>query len=250
MYRRSGGPREDKTARRRPPPTPRVCWEQSIEGNRQPGGVRQAQGVRGLLSLPDEWACKGQLCSVPHSVPDPRPRLDVGGPQRPHQAGQRLRPDLLLRGRARARSSPAPRSGYPRRRDGGRGAASLGGRRTHECPSPPGQATRGERTRSGGTKCIRSDFDGSGRAGGSSPSTPATTAAYSERVASIAGLPTAGIGDGADLDLGAVGGCTRTASSAAGRRGALPGFRVVEPPANAGCLDGGAGLLSGPCLHG
>ena len=64
----------------------------------QPCGVRQAQGVLGLLSLPDEWACKGQVCSVPHSVPDPRPRLDVGGPPRPHQAGQLLRPDLLLRG--------------------------------------------------------------------------------------------------------------------------------------------------------
>ena len=165
VYRRSGRPQEDKMARRRPPPAPRVCWEQSIEGNRQPGGVRQGQGVRGLLSLPDGWACKGQLCSVQHSVPDPRPRLDVGGPPRPHQAGRRLRPDLLLRGRARARSFPASRSEYPRCQDEGRGTASLGGRLIHECPSPPGQAIRGERTRSGGTKCIQGDFDGSGRAG-------------------------------------------------------------------------------------
>ena len=63
----------------------------------------------------------------------------------------------------------------PRPTWGQGGAAPVGGRR--DITLAPTEAAGQGRTRPGGTKCLQSDFDGSGREGGSGePPTPAATA--------------------------------------------------------------------------
>ena len=106
-------------------------------------------------------------------------------------------------GRARAlpRSNPLP----PRRRGGGRGgAAPVGGRR--DLALAPTEAAGCGGTRPGGTKCLRSDFDGSGRTGGSGePPTIAATPTVGQRVAAATSFPTAETHDSDHRGLDTVG---------------------------------------------
>ena len=86
----------------------------------------------------------------------------------------------------------------------GGGAAPVGGRR--DITLAPTEAAGQGGTRPGGTKCLRSDFDGSGREGGSGePPTPAATPADGRRVAAAGGFLTAGEAGTDVLGLDAVG---------------------------------------------
>ena len=86
----------------------------------------------------------------------------------------------------------------------GGGAAPAGGRR--DITLAPTEAAGRDGIRPGGTKCLRSDFDGSGRAGGSGePPTPAASPADGGRVAAAAGFLAAGEAGTGGLGLDAVG---------------------------------------------
>ena len=207
-------------------PSPSILRRQCPALGRESGHVRQPRvesGVLRLHSSPDKGGTAGPATLALHTPRPERNRggapgsgsgLRIGGPGRPAAT-------TPLRGRARAPSrAPAPRRGA---RAGC--AAELGGRRAHERTPSPGHATRGEGSCPGGTKYIRSDFNGSRDGGGGYPPTTPATMADGRRVAAAAGLSTTGHAAPGALALvivGLVAGHASTAS-ALGPRRAQPG---------------------------
>ena len=142
-----------------------------------------------------------------------------------------------LTGRARAPLRPS----FPSRRGRG-GVAPVGGRR--DITLAPTEAAGRGGIRPGGGKCLRSDFDGSGRAGGSGePPTTAATQADSGRVAATGGFLAAGETGTGGLGLDAVGLVAGNAPPAAILGPRRPGTQPehVEPAAGGRRLDRDAG---------
>jgi hypothetical protein len=133
--------------------------------------VCRAQGLPGVLRL-HPGAARGSRTHPALAVQVPRTRRLR---HRPDPSGCGLGPRTAPPLKGRARAPPRSTSRRHGRRGGWGGAAPVGGRR--DITLAPTEAAGQGRTRPGGTKCLQSDFDGSGREGGSGePPTPAATA--------------------------------------------------------------------------